>query len=70
MPNGTYWWCERGEKISPTRFQKWGKTCTNKSIPNYYIGIQIFYDKKIEFGIAWIQTGRIWRELWQNMILR
>ena len=18
MPNGTYWWCERGEKISPT----------------------------------------------------
>ncbi len=21
MPNGTYWWCERGEKISPTRFR-------------------------------------------------
>ena len=20
MPNGTYWWCERGEEISPTRF--------------------------------------------------
>ena len=20
MPNGMYWWCERGEKISPTRF--------------------------------------------------
>ncbi len=20
MPNGTYWWCERGERISPTRF--------------------------------------------------
>lgn len=22
MPNGMYWWCERGEKISPTRFWK------------------------------------------------
>ena len=22
MPNGTYWWCERGEEISPTRFPK------------------------------------------------
>ncbi len=22
MPNGTYWWCERGEKISPTRFMR------------------------------------------------
>jgi len=22
VPNGTYWWCERGEKFSPTRFQK------------------------------------------------
>ncbi len=35
MPNGTYWWCERGEKISPTRLEKLKKdkrmdtyTCT------------------------------------------
>ena len=22
MPNGTYWWCERGYKLAPTRFWK------------------------------------------------
>ena len=45
-------------------------TSTNKPILNNYNGIQIFMTEKTGFGIAWIQTGRIWRELWQSMILQ
>ena len=30
MPNGTYWWCERAEKIRPTRLKMKGMTKTNE----------------------------------------
>lgn len=31
MPNGMYWWCERGEKISPTRLNRPGRGREYKS---------------------------------------
>lgn len=32
MPNGTYWWCERGEKISPTRLPAYAEEMDTASL--------------------------------------
>ena len=53
MPNGTYWWCERAEKVRPTRLEEgYSEKQTAESLST-------FFQESLDFGNEMIYHSHV-----------